>query len=121
MNIKDFNSERYDIARIMAENFHINGEGWDDSDFEWTAHCLQMEGYHKQEWISGEERLPEESGEYLCYSKTGICEVWFYSSEHKRFSCYDGQDKEFVERYSIEVSHWMPLPEAPKQKGGAEE
>ena len=40
--------ERYDIARVLAQNFHINGEGWDESDFEWTAHCLQMEGYRKQ-------------------------------------------------------------------------
>lgn len=45
--------ERWDLARIMAQNFHINGEGWDESDFEWTAHCVQMEGYRKQsegEW-----------------------------------------------------------------------
>ena len=40
--------ERWAIAKIMADNFHINGEGWDESDFEWTAHCLQMAGFHKQ-------------------------------------------------------------------------
>lgn len=46
--------ERWAIAKIMADNFHINGERWDESDFEWTAHCLQMAGFHKQsegEWI----------------------------------------------------------------------
>ena len=40
--------ERWTIAKILAENFHVNGEGWDESDFEWTAHCLQMAGFHKQ-------------------------------------------------------------------------
>jgi NADH pyrophosphatase NudC (nudix superfamily) len=49
--------ERWDIAKIMADNFHINEKGWDESDFEWTAHCLQQEGYHKQsegEWIEAD-------------------------------------------------------------------
>lgn len=48
MNDNKIAQERWDMAKIMADNFHINGEGWDDSDFEWTAHCLQAAGYHKQ-------------------------------------------------------------------------
>jgi hypothetical protein len=55
---KQIEQERYDMAKIMADNFHINGEKWDDSDFEWTAHCLQMEGYHKQS--KGKWRLTAE-------------------------------------------------------------
>lgn len=39
--------ERNDIAKILAENFNLNDETWDASDFEWAACCLQMQGYHK--------------------------------------------------------------------------
>lgn len=51
---KQIEQERWDMAKIMADNFRINDEEWDDSDFEWAAHCLQAAGYHKQsegEWI----------------------------------------------------------------------
>lgn len=48
MSKEQIEKERWDIAKIMADNFHINGEGWDESDFEWTAHCLQMAGFRKQ-------------------------------------------------------------------------
>jgi len=40
--------ERNEMAEIIASSFDLNGEKWDASDFEWAAHCLQMEGYHKQ-------------------------------------------------------------------------
>ena len=35
------------MAEIIASSFDYNGEKWDASDFEWSAHCLQVEGYHK--------------------------------------------------------------------------
>jgi ferredoxin-like protein FixX len=56
--------ERWDMAKIMADNFHINGEKWDDSDFEWTAHCLQAAGYHKQS--KGKWKLGESGCMYFC-------------------------------------------------------
>lgn len=59
MNDNKIEQERWDMAKIMADNFHINGEGWDDSDFEWTAHCLQEAGYHKQS--KGKWRLTAET------------------------------------------------------------
>jgi rubrerythrin len=62
---KQIDKERWDIAKIMADNFHINGEGFDESDFEWTAHCLQMEGYRKQsrgEWKQAYNSFPR----YVC-------------------------------------------------------
>lgn len=114
MKNKQIELERWDIAKILADNFTINDEGFDESDFEWSASQLQEAGYHKQEWISVDERLPEESGKYLCYSTSGVCGVLQYSFFHKRFNAYDESDKELVESCSIDVSHWMPLPEPPK-------
>lgn len=39
-------AERYEIARILSENF--KPEKYDDSDFEWCAYQLQQAGYHRQ-------------------------------------------------------------------------
>ena len=45
---KQIEFERNEIAEIIAENFKPYDEKYDASDFEWSAHCLQMEGYHKR-------------------------------------------------------------------------
>ena len=65
-------------------------------------------GYCKQEWISVDERLPEMHKDVLCFNgrSVGI-----------DFICSDGTWCEEV-NHVIPVTHWMPLPEAPK--GGAE-
>ena len=90
-------------------------------------------GYRKQEWISVDERLPEIEGDartwgelkirksvrVLCacvqksgktFVKEGYCEVWG-DSQRSYWKIPGSIDK---------VTHWMPLPEPPKMKGGAE-
>ena len=63
-------------------------------------------GYRKQEWISVEERLPDIDGKYLVYTKQGFIHIMHYhASGAFGFEAWN-------------VTHWMPLPEAPK--GGAE-
>jgi hypothetical protein len=50
---KQIEFERNEMADILAQNFRLNDEQYDPSDFEWSAHCLQMAGFHKQsegEW-----------------------------------------------------------------------
>lgn len=76
-------------------------------------------GYSKQEWISVDERLPEKSGDYLTYHN-GVISALMYSKRHKLFNAEDTLDEKFSKANCIEVSHWMPLPEAPKMKGGAQ-
>lgn len=53
--------ERNEISEIIASNFDHNGEKWDASDFEWSAHCVQMAGYRKQSEVIDEfaDRLKE--------------------------------------------------------------
>ncbi len=49
--------ERNEISEIIAKNFKPNDEQYDPSDFEWSAHCVQMAGYRKQsegEWIDAD-------------------------------------------------------------------
>lgn len=69
---------------------------------------LYNAGYRKQEWISVEDRMPPKNEMVLIFCGGAreldwICStgLW-YDHDHTL------------------VTHWMPLPEPPKMKGGAE-
>lgn len=74
-------------------------------------------GYSKQEWISVDERLPTSGALVLVSSMDKITKKhgWFY------LASYDKERKWWSGASFGRVTHWMPLPEAPKMKGGAEE
>lgn len=72
-----------------------------------TAKNLFKMGYRKQEWISVEERLPERNGRYLTH-----CKIEGQSLVCILYYCKVGGFNEGM------VTHWMPLPEPPKMKGG---
>lgn len=62
-------------------------------------------GYDADKWISVKDGLPKSDGRYLAYgSAFGRCliGILYYDARLKHFS--DG-----------EVTHWQPLPEAPKE------
>ena len=73
---------------------------------EYIAAAVNNAGYRKQsEWISVEERLPELYTYVLTYDTvSGNVQIDSVLS-----------NGEFVIGYN--VTHWMPLPEAPKMKG----
>lgn len=81
------------------------------------AEELYSKNYRKQEWISVDERLPEESCEVLTVDRTGVMCLAPYSD---RYTAFNATDEDGGDRWKITVTHWMPLPEAPKMKGGAE-
>lgn len=66
-------------------------------------------------WISVDERLPEDGETVLTISSEAKMEVCFYKTEWEGIfqQCHG-----LIKIYNI--THWMPLPEAPKMKGGAE-
>ena len=73
-----------------------------------VATYLVNKGYRKQsEWISVDERLPERNGRYLTH-----CNIEGQSLVCVLYYCKIGGFNEAT------VTHWMPLPEAPKMKGG---
>ena len=74
---------------------------------ECIAETLYYAGYRKQEWISVNERLPEKNKTCLCTD--GIYIGTVYYSGRVGLEDYAPFDQ---------ITHWMPLPEAPK--GGAE-
>ena len=91
----------------------------------YKAKALYNAGYRKQEWISVDERLPEEAGRaYLVWDNV-------QATVKKRFFNriplnMPVETYPYIREYFGNVSdykrytHWMPLPEPPKMKGGAE-
>ena len=74
------------------------------------ADYLAAHGVTVQEWISVDDRLPEEKANCIVYYKHAFCE-----DENHVGICvcfYDGD--EFQMDSLHEVTHWMPLPEKPK-------
>ena len=57
------------------------------------------------EWISVEERLPEREGYYLTSTIRGVIMIGAFFSY-----CASTDNPQF----KYDVTHWMPLPEAPK-------
>ena len=58
-------------------------------------------------WTPVEERLPEKGGYYLVHHKHGLISQRLY---------YEGQGELFVNVKHDPVTHWMPLPDAPKEE-----
>jgi hypothetical protein len=127
--IEEMSKDLYDeIEFDLIEHEYSSESFWTEVCFDYhkTAENIINKGYRKQsepfscghekgsEWISVEERLPEKEDDYLVYTTAGFIET-------DRFSVSEDKD---VDGYWFElddyVTHWMPFPEAPKVKGGAE-
>lgn len=78
---------------------------------------LYNAGYRKQEWISVDEGLPQVTGKYICCVKDKGGNAWTVAADWSReMKMWFGEFGEIKNT----VTHWMPLPEPPKMKGGAE-
>ena len=69
------------------------------------------EGGLTMEWISVKDRMPEDYQRVLCLFESGTMEVSFRASV-KGF-CYEGF------KQTGKVTHWIPLPEPPKETRNA--
>lgn len=58
-------------------------------------------------WISVEEMVPVTTDDVLCYVTSGFQFVGYFEGIRGRWELY-GQSRE-------SVTHWMPLPEPPKE------
>ena len=72
--------------------------------------CKFVGGRAEQKWIPVTERLPEDSSGVILCTRSRIVGVGFY----------DKDTRNWVQHYSgggicVEVTHWMPLPEPPKE------
>ena len=79
----------------------------------------------EMKWIPVTERLPEEEGRYLVYYGNGespfVSSIRFAPKDRKHipkgWHRYDHEDGMITQnRY---ITHWMPLPEPPKEEDHA--
>ena len=81
----------------------------------WYAKELYNAGYRKQsEWISVDERLPNKYGKYLTYGKpnySSYVDILYYNPNRSVWYLFDN---EWGDCEVDDVTHWMPLPKAPK-------
>ena len=67
---------------------------------------LIANGVTIQKWIPVTERLPEKDGIYLTFSKKKEYEFHFFQTGKRMWPAVWDEDG---------VTHWMPLPEPPKE------
>jgi hypothetical protein len=94
------------------------------------AEALYARGWHRLQWISVDERLPDDYNDYLVVvkHKYEYEDEWEYDVDVGGPALGDdGYIDHFWETYhdwevgeECHITHWMPLPEPPKMKGGAE-
>ena len=120
MNVKE---KLVELLKSVLPNFRNNMAYWGEKPIYEFADCLLAHGVTVQEWISVEDRLPDETGQYLAVKKriapddfggdrTDIVIIRFFVDDGFRMPVHipDWINKKINE----EVTHWMPLPEQPK-------
>lgn len=168
MNKEKQIEEMDDIAEILCNHYDMgtcicNHEVCDlNCPIGRKVERLYDAGYRKQEWISVEERLPEEnevvliwvgnvqvarivkgiteeerekmkSGELpnpieICWSLSTGCVEMRRNEQYRSCDVFGNNLVPYswkaaggpMEWFGQNVSHWMPLPEPPKMKGGVE-
>ena len=78
-----------------------------------VAYIQQLEAQVPR-WISVEERLPEENAEVLCCCKMQKGDVYYTLGVNYRNGW--SFDNDPYAEHDQTVTHWMPLPEPPKEE-----
>ena len=105
---------------ILNPEHRENYDGMDREKFiKWLdevkeACRMGMEALERARWIPGSARLPEKAGFYLVATPRGI-EIMEFSSGDKRYRETPCFVSEALGKVSGYVTHWMPLPEPPKE------
>lgn len=81
-----------------------------EEDRDWLMKCINEAPTvePKQEWISVKDIPPEEEQEVLCFCAGNLTNVYAWTGEEwvDSYGYYEDDDI---------ISHWMPLPEPPKE------
>lgn len=85
------------IQDLRRENENLRAE------LEWKQKEIELARRHARQWISVEDRLPEQGEEAICIAADGDMMIGKYTEWGWMFPCY-----------FEELTHWMPIPEPPK-------
>lgn len=61
------------------------------------------------EFIKTSEKLPDESGEYLCITENDYFAQLTYSAKHKKFNCCDYYSEKESKLHNIGVKFWSKI------------
>lgn len=100
-----------DIKKKLMELLSPTSLNFEQATY--LADYLVKNGVTVQEWISVDDRLPEEKGEYL------VAYHPCYWDDVKEDVTYTGIDtfrgkRTWAKNKFQRITHWMPLPEPPK-------
>lgn len=73
---------------------------------------VALDALERDRWISVDDRLPEPRKDVIVRIKS-LDGKWFGTSVD--YQLEDGQWKKSGSTWKISVTHWMPLPEPPKE------
>ena len=85
------------IQDLRRENENLRAE------LEWKQKEIELARRHARQWISVEDRLPEQGEEAICIAADGDMMIGKYTEWGWLFPCY-----------FEDLTHWMPVPEPPK-------
>ena len=123
----DVREKLAELLKSVLPNFRNNMAYWGEKPIYEFADCLLANGVTVQEWISVDDRLPENDGSYLVttnsFGDRQSVKLRWFAKDGENVDAYDlaGQ-KDVWYLYDIEcgyvsidsVTHWMPLPDPPK-------
>ena len=101
----DVREKLVELLKSVLPNFRNNMAYWGEKPIYEFADCLLANGVTVQEWISVDDRLPENIANrvlVVCERSNGV----FYAHYEKPFWINLETDKPFIST----VTHWMPLP-----------
>ena len=96
-------------------------------EVERVVNTLITNGVTVQEWVSVDDRLPQEDGPYLVttnyFSKRHTINIRYFAKDGETVHKYDLAGQKYVWYFydgeygyvpTDSVTHWMPLPQPPK-------
>ena len=95
------------------ENDKFNLDDWDaeiSDEYQLCRAAADMLEQDAPGWISVKDRLPETSGYYLVCTYTA-----FYRTQCISKVFFDGKLWGSIRKRYANITHWMPLPEPPKE------
>ena len=106
----DVREKLVELLKSVLPNFRNNMAYWGEKPIYEFADCLLANGVTVKEWISVDDRLPEDNSDVLAYSRNGE-EGRIYPANYAKgvwFDCI------FDIPVTNATTHWMPLPQPPK-------
>ena len=105
MNVRE---KLVELLKSVLPNFRNNMAYWGEKPIYEFADCLLANGVTVQEWISVNDRLPEDYKQRVMVICTGDYPIGYPKIDTDRYV------RGHWVRYGIYVTHWMPLPQPPK-------